>query len=243
MTMRRPGAVRWARTRDCRPPVVMTPGRVQPGRGQGRSLAPVASRMARGSRMTAAPSRTTPTPPADDANHTVDCVQSSAPDRASRPASAAPSANWRSDRRLSSATASGLKYWRRPSPSRRRRRHPRPLRRASRRPSRRPVRRRRRARRSSAVRAAPQAARRGRPGLRLRARRLETACPAAAFSRQARTPVRPSTVTMQSKQLPMPQWRPRGAPLACGAAPARHGPPAPPRWSRPCAPRRRARRN
>ena len=41
-----------------------------------------------------------------------------------------------------------------------------------------------------------------------------TTMPSATLVMQARWPMRPSTVTTQSKQAPMPQCRPRGAPLA-----------------------------
>ena len=38
--------------------------------------------------------------------------------------------------------------------------------------------------------------------------------PSVTLVMQARWPMRPSTVTTQSKQAPMPQYRPRGAPVA-----------------------------
>ena len=48
ISTRSPGETRWVRTRVCRPPVVITPGRVQPGIGTGASCAPVARIRRRG---------------------------------------------------------------------------------------------------------------------------------------------------------------------------------------------------
>ena len=100
--------------------------------------------------------------------------------------------------------------WRRVRRARRRMRRPRPRRW---RRTGRPARRRPRARRSAGPRPGRHPVR-CRVGASGSATAPVTTMPSATLVMQARWPMRPSTVTTQSKQAPMPQCSPRGAPLA-----------------------------
>ena len=242
ISTRSPGQTRWARTRVCNAPVVITPGRVQPGSGTGRSCAPGASTSRRGRKVTRGR--------ADQGGDLVrrEAAPDGGPglDLARRPPwrgsrSASPRRNCASGAASAWLSASGLAYC---PPVRRARPAPPPgagLGGGDRRRTARPGRRRPPARRRRWSAASPVgfgAERRRRAGAA-----PVTTMPSATLVMQARWPMRPSTVTTQSKQAPMPQCRPRGAPLAVrrnATMPAADSAAA---MSRPAAPQRPRRRS
>ncbi len=110
ISTRSPGQTRCARTRVCRPPVVITPGRVQPGRGTGRSCAPVASTSRRGVRVTARPPINAPISFGANAPQTDASVSIRAPAAIARSRSIVPKRNCLSGAGSVWLSASALAY-------------------------------------------------------------------------------------------------------------------------------------
>ena len=112
ISTRSPGQTRCARTSVCSAPVVITPGRVQPGNGTGRSCAPVASTSRRGSERHRAAS--------DQGGDLVDRkgaprqwrrTRSARRRQTARSRSALPRRNCASGAASAWLSASGLAYW------------------------------------------------------------------------------------------------------------------------------------